>query len=111
MVNIGKWAFIIGVLLAILAGFLTIPNLALILLVLGLIVGFLNITKEEVNDYLVAVITLLAIGVAGLSAVSALNLTVAGWLESMMANFIAFVGASGLVVALKAIIQLGQSGK
>jgi hypothetical protein len=109
MVNIGKWSFVIGVILAILAGFLAIPNLAIVLLILGLIVGFLNISAKETTEYLIAVIALLVIGVASIQAMNALGIVFTEWLQGILANFIAFVAASGLVVAIKAILELGQS--
>ncbi len=108
MKDLGKWSFIVGLILAILAGFLSIPYLAIILLFLGLIVGFLNITGKETQSYLVAVIALLVIGVASLQALSTLNVNLAGWVETVFPNFLVFVAASGLVVAIKAILELGK---
>ena len=63
MVNVGKWSFVGGVVLAIVAGFFTIPYALTILAVLGLIVGFLNISAKKSQEYLVAAI---AIALAGL---------------------------------------------
>lgn len=108
MVNIGKWAFIVGLVLAIVSGFLTIPSLAIVLLILGLVVGFLNISKGEEQHYLIAVIALLVIGVGSMQALSALGINFSDWVNSMFANFITFVAASGLVVAVKTIASLGQ---
>ena len=108
MINVGKWSFIAGVILAILSGFLAIPNLAIVLLILGLIVGFLNVSKEEVQPYLIAVIAMLVIGVGGLQALSVLGVSLADWTETIFANFITFVAASGVVVAVKAITDLGK---
>ncbi len=108
MVNVGRWAFVIGILLAILAGFWTIPNLAFILVVLGLIVGFLNITAQEVETYLVGVIALLVIGATAIQALTAAGEFV-GTIQTMINNVVAFVAASGLVVALRVILSLGQA--
>jgi hypothetical protein len=111
MVDVGKWAFLIGILLAVLAGFWTISGLAIILVILGLIVGFLNITAAEVESYLVAVIALLVIGTASLQV-----LTKAGELgatieviQTMVTNLISFVAASGLVVAIRVVLSLGDA--
>lgn len=93
----GHWAFIIGLILAILAGFADIPSLPLILFVLGLVVGFLNVTEKESTSFLVAVIALLMIGVAGLRFGGDI-------LVSILDNFIAFVAAAGLIVALKQVL-------
>ena len=98
---IGRWAIIIGIVLAILAGFTEIPSLAIVLFVLGLIVGFLNIGEKESTPFLIAVIALLLIGVAGLQ-LGGVTTRVATILE----NFLAFISAAGLVVALKQILAV-----
>ncbi len=107
MVNVGKWAFLVGILLAIIAGFFTIPYVMTILAVLGLIVGFLDVTSKESHQYLMAVVALLVIGTASISAFSALG-TLYGVTESVITNVIAFVGASGLVVAVKEVLVMGR---
>lgn len=106
--QVGKWTFVIGVILSVLVGFMNIPNLAFVLLVLGLIVGFLNVTDKESTPYLVAVIALLVIGVASISALETLGTGIADWLQTVLGNFVAFVGASGLIVALKEVIELAS---
>lgn len=108
MINVGKWAFIIGIILAIVAGFFAVPYLTFILLVLGLVVGFLNIGHKNAHDYLVAAIALLLIGIASVQSLSVLNIALADWVQTVLANFIAFVAASALVVAIKAVVKLGQ---
>jgi len=94
---IGRWALIIGIILAILAGFTEIPSLALILCVLGLIVGFLNIGEKESTPFLIAVIALLVIGLSGLQVGEKLTPR----LVLILGNFITFISAAGLIVALK----------
>ena len=101
---LGRWAVIVGIILAVLAGFSEIPNLAIILFVLGLVVGFLNIGERESVPFLVAVIALLVIGLSGLQLGKATPLVV-----SILNNFIAFVSAAGLVVALKQILEAVKS--
>jgi hypothetical protein len=106
---IGKWAFIIGLALAILAALLvsvvTIPNLALILVVLGLIVGFLNIAEKDTVKLLVAIIALTVIGAAAIAVIPAINT----YLLDILTNIITLAGAAGLVVAVKAIYETGRA--
>lgn len=99
--TIGHWALVIGIVLAVLAGFTEIPFLTIILFVLGLIVGLLNIKEKESTSFLVAVIALLLIGVAGLQLGGLTTIVV-----SILNNFIAFLAAAGLVVALKQVIAM-----
>lgn len=107
MVNVGKWSFLVGILLAVLAGFFTIPYIMTILAVLGLVVGFLDITSKESHKYLMCVVALLVIGTASISAFSALG-NFYGLTESIITNVIAFVAASGLVVAVKEVLTMGR---
>lgn len=103
---IGYWAFIGGLIVAVLAGFVEVPALPLVLFVLGLIVGFLNITEKESTPFLVAVIALLLVGVSGLQLGKLTAITV-----PILENFIAFVAAAGLVVAIKQVIVLAKPSK
>lgn len=103
--KIGHWAFIIGILLAIIAGLVPAwqtPTITWILVVIGLIVGLLNIQAKETTEFLVAAITLLIVGSAG--AIPALGVIVL----SILANIVAIVAPAALIVALKAIYGLAQ---
>ncbi len=99
----GRWASLGGIVLAILAGFIVVPYLAVLLFVLGLIVGFLNIKEKESTRFLVAVITLLLVGVASLEFGQLTPV-----ITSVLTSFIAFVSAAGLVVAIKQVWATGQ---
>ena len=77
-----------------------------------LIVGFLNIREEHTIKFLVAVSALLLLGIGSLSAVTVLtgllgtlSTQVNLYISLIFGNFIAFVGAAGLVVAIKAIVE------
>lgn len=100
---IGRWALIVAIILAVLAGFTEIPSLGFVLFVLGLVVGFLNIKEKESTPFLVAVIALLAIGLSGLQ-LGVLTTRIVLILE----NFIVVVSAAGLIVALKQILTVAK---
>lgn len=106
LIKIGHWSFLGGVVLAILAGFANIPSLPIMLFVLGLIVGFLNVKEKESTRFLVAVITLLVIGVASLEFGK-----LSPVIGPILSSFIAFVSAAGLIVALKQVWVTGQAGE
>ena len=103
--KIGHWAFIIGILLAIIAGLVPAwqtPTITSVLVIIGLIVGLLNIQAKETTEFLVAAITLLIVGSAG--AIPALGVIVL----SILANIVAIVAPAALIVALKAIYSLAN---
>ncbi|OGY24637.1 MAG: hypothetical protein A2Y57_00760 [Candidatus Woykebacteria bacterium RBG_13_40_7b] len=106
--KIGRAAFMLGVIIAVLLGFVTFNLSTLLLVILGLIVGFLNISAKETSSYLIAVIALLVIGFSGLQVFAIVSDGLSTWVQSVLASFVIFVAASGLVVALKAAWELGQ---
>jgi uncharacterized membrane protein len=106
---VGKWAFIVGLVVAILASFLTgyATIVAFVLFLLGLVVGFLNISEKDSNKFLLATIALLTGGIASISAISMLGV-VSTYLVAILGSFVAFVSAAALVVAIKAIFETGE---
>ena len=107
MVKVGRWAFTIGIVLAVLSGFADWAGIPIVLIVLGLIVGFLNIAEKESERFLVAAIALLIIGTASVSALFTTG-RFAGQTQLILNDFISFVAASALVVALKTVVTLGE---
>jgi hypothetical protein len=109
--KIGGWAFILGVVIAIIAGLASgaldsasAGYVTLALVVLGLIVGFLNVGDKEVNDFLIAAIAVVLLGTANLAVIPLIGL----YLASMVLNVAAFVAPAALVVALKAVYNLSS---
>ena len=102
---IGKWAFFIGLALAIIAGLIQgvyeIPSLMLILVILGLVVGFLNIEDKDTVKLLVAIIALMGIGGLTISVIPVINT----YLANMLTNILVFASGAGLVIAIKAVIE------
>lgn len=104
--QIGGWSFIAGVVIAIIAGFVAVPLVTLLLVVLGLIVGFLNVKDKDINSFLIAAIALLVAGAANLTV---LNDVVAGLgtvITSILTNIQAFVAPAAIVVALKGVYNI-----
>lgn len=111
MKKVGKWAFLVGILIAIFSGLLSFANdsamVPVILIALGLVVGFLNIHEEAAEKFLIATIALLVIGTVSVNALFATG-SFAGQIQMMLNNFISFVSAAALVVALKTVISIGS---
>jgi hypothetical protein len=110
MRKVGKWAFVFGILVSILAAFIDWGAIPTILVALGLIVGFLNIAEKEAEKFLIAAIALLIIGTASFSALIVSG-AFASTTQAILNNFTAFVAAAALVVALKVIVNLGENPK
>lgn len=100
LADIGRWSFVLGFILSIVVGFGGyVPAWNTILVILGLIVGFLNISERESIPFLISVIAVLVISLASLESVKYLDKLV-----PVLKNIISFVGSAGLVVALKQIL-------
>ena len=109
--KMGEWAFIIGVIIAVVVSLFKVNNtisgwLVLLLVVLGLVVGLLNVTEKETTPFLVAAAALLITGTAGSSL--AIIPVIGGYLQSIVQNIAVFVAPAAIVVALKAIQALAK---
>ncbi len=103
--RIGKWAFIIGLVIAVVAGLLFQPEGVIwVLAILGVLVGFLNVAAEETRGFLLASIALT------LSATALNTLPVFGTALSLVLPFVvAFVAGGMIVVALKELFQTART--
>ena len=105
----GNWAFIIGVVLAIIMGLFGVyvstyvETITYIMIILGLIVGFYNIAHKEAVNFLIAAIALLAVGAAGLETLPVIGV----YLGGILTQIAVFVAPAAVIVALKAIWSLG----
>ncbi len=105
--KIGHYAFIVAVILAIIAGL--VPSLQTnaitwTLIILGLVVGLLNITSRETTEFLVAVIALMLVGSAGLGEITAVGTSI----KAILLNITAIAVPAALVVSIKAIYALAS---
>jgi len=94
----GRWAFLTGLIIAIVSGFSEIPYLSIILFLLGLIVGAINIRERETTAFLTAVLALVIVGIAGIQFG-----TLTEMIKTIFQNFTAFASAAAFIVALRAI--------
>lgn len=105
---LGSWAFLIGVVLAVVFGVLSRggalnQGLVYILVVLGLIVGLLNIASHEVQPFLMAGTILVIVSTLGQAVVSSVPL-----FDSILrALAVLFVPAT-IIVALKHVFSLAR---
>ncbi|MBI2543248.1 MAG: hypothetical protein HYW24_03620 [Candidatus Aenigmarchaeota archaeon] len=106
--RIGEWAFLVGVLLAIVLGLfptaLSVTTVASVLVVLGVIVGLVNIGTRESQGFLVAAVALLVAGSAGYGAIPGIG----DYLSSILMNISTFVAPAAVIVGLKAIYELAR---
>jgi hypothetical protein len=105
--KIGHYAFIAGIIVAIIVAL--IPQIrgdpaTWVLVILGVLVGWLNIKAKEITEFLVAALVLLvSFGMTALTLAS-LHTT----LGVMWGNVITFVAPAAIIVAIKAVYVLAE---
>lgn len=104
MAKVGKWAFIVGIVIAAVggAGFEQ-PWFPWALALLGIVVGLLNVTATETQAFLVAGIGL----IVSFRALGALPY-VGDEATAVLSNISAFVSAALVVVALKGLLETAR---
>ena len=114
--QIGKYSFIAGVVIAVLLG-LAIPALSAakgwlftILVLLGLVVGFLNVSGKETKDFLMVTVALVIVAYAAGAQISSWGDVqfVGKYLTGIFGNIVAFVVPASVVVALKQVWDLAK---
>ena len=101
MEKIGKWAFIGGFALAVIAGLgVQATWVVWVLAVIGLVIGFLNVTASESRSFLIAAIGLM------LSATAVHSIPYLGDLVTRIVSYlVVFIAPAVLVVALKSLFE------
>lgn len=115
--KIGRYAFIGGVVLAIVLGLVpketlgtTAVWLTSLVVLLGLLVGFLNVTGKETKEFMMVATVLIIASFAGGASDTLKQVEVVGkYLAGIFTNILAFVVPATVVVGLKDIWALGQN--
>ena len=105
MEKIGRWAFIAGIVLAVLAGLVVVDVywVTWVLAILGLVVGFLNISTKETQGFLLPAVAL------ALSASAVRSLPMVGFvLTNILDNAVIFISAAMLLVAIRALLETAR---
>lgn len=119
--TIGAWAFLAGVILAVLIGLSTtlIPIPALvaysaqiyaILVLLGIFVGFMHVTGKDSHTFLMAGAVLVIVSKFGLESVTGtlIGIGVGDAVSSVFGAMIALFAPATIIVALKTVFSLAK---
>jgi len=110
----GAYAFLVGMIIALVMGVIQAlnvvhganiqlgfePYVGLVLVVLGLVIGWLNIKHEEANDFLIATIAIAAIGLVSLNPAMGETLLKPAieWINLIIGNVVILIAPAALVV-------------
>jgi hypothetical protein len=114
--EVGKYAYLVGVIAALIVGVLAsyIPGsartwLTSLVILAGLIVGFMNISTKEIKDFLlVSVVLVIVAGIGGAGATLGAVEIIGPYLSGVLTQLLAFVVPATIVVALKEILLLAK---
>ncbi len=119
--NIGAWAFLIGVVLAVIIGlsttFLPIPAITAyskqiyaILVLLGIVVGSTNVTGKESQTFLIAGAVLVVVSRFGMDGVtgSLIGIGLGDAVSSVFAALLALFAPATIIVALKTVFSIAN---
>lgn len=104
---LGSWAFLIGVVVALIVGLLgrgVSPTMTWVLVVLGLIVGLLNISAKETTPFLMSGAILVVVSALGAGVLSGVTILY----DIVNALLVLFVPAT-VVVAIKHVFSLARN--
>ena len=119
--NMGEWAYLASVVIAVLAAIGAVGLgfssdwTAVLLVVLGVVVGFLNISEKETTSFLGATVALVVASLGasvdgGTGTFSVLNVLpgLGKLVNSIVANIAIFAAPAAVIVAVKAILNLAS---
>jgi hypothetical protein len=115
--KIGHYSFIGGVIIAVVLGLVPAATLGAastwlvsLMILLGLIAGFLNVTGKETKEFmLVATVLIIAAFAGGASGTLGEVQFIGQYLQGIFDNVLAFVVPATVIVGLKDIWSLGQN--
>lgn len=117
--QIGNYSFIVGVIISVVLGlaFEKLPKgtgvhdwLWTLLVVLGLVVGFLNVSGKETKEFLWVTVALVVVAFAGSAQISSWKdvQLIGPYLKGVFDSILAFVVPASVVVALKEVWELAK---
>lgn len=113
MSQIGRWLFILGLVVCVVAGIGLIPQISnnpwvpAVLAALGLLVGLLNVSGTEATTFLIAGIALSSAATAANSILAKLG-TLGPMVTGVMVNLVSFIAAAMLIVALVSLLRTAR---
>jgi len=106
--SLGGWAFLIGVLIAILAGIFVSElsaSIAGVLVVIGIIVGLFNVTGKESHSFLLATVALVIVSSLGGQVISS-SIAILG---NILRALLVLIVPATIVVSIREAFSVAKS--
>lgn len=111
MLQVGKWLFAIGLIIGILMGIVPLGDYSGIgvslLVLIGLVIGFLNISAKESTPFMLAAVVLVIVAGFGSAALS--NVQYIGtYMRNILQYFLMIVVPATIIVSLKELYVFAE---
>jgi hypothetical protein len=106
---LGAWAFLIGIILAVIFAIIgSFSWVAWVMIIIGLLIGILNIKDTETNAFLMAGVILVIVSYFGGDVFG--NIKIAGIpiLSNFLANVLLLFVPATIIVALKSVFSMAH---
>jgi hypothetical protein len=109
MQRVGALAFMVGMVIAVLAGFWQLSATTVsLLIVMGLLVGFLNVTSGESRGFLFTALVLVVVASEGGDVLGEIQV-IGNALANMTSAIVAFVIPAAIIVAFREIYSYAHN--
>lgn len=114
---VSAWAFLIGIVLAILGGIISAlfgnlnPFLLGLLLLLGLVIGFIGVAPNDINKFMTSSVSLVIVsfaGSAGVRNIEFLNWEIGNIVSSTLGALLVLLVPATIVVATRSLFSISQ---
>ncbi len=111
------WAFLIGVVLALVGGMLSAlfghlnPIVLGLLLVIGFFVGFIGVSPNDISKFMTAAVSLVIVsyaGTAGVRNIEFLNWEIGNIVSSTLGALLVLLVPATIVVAIRSMFSISQ---
>ncbi len=111
--KLGSWAFLVGVILAVVFGLGlangAAPWMVSLVFILGIVVGLLNVTGGEVGPFLTAGAILVIVTSLGSASVAAVGGTAGTYITGLLNGILLLFVPATIVVAVKHVFSLAKN--
>jgi hypothetical protein len=107
--NLGSWAFLVGMILAVVFAFVAMaPVIGALLIIIGLIIGLLNVTEKEVQPFLMAGTVLVVVSALGSQVLVGAIFNQLPFLGRLLTNLLVLFVPATIIVALKSVFTIAK---
>lgn len=104
----GEYAYLLAIVIAVLAGIAAVFGashavIPLLLVILGIVVGFLNISEKEMSAFLIAAVALVVASTVGFGVLDGIIPNLGTLIDAIVSNIAVFAAPAAIISAVKTV--------